>query len=120
MKHKVIVNHWEEICEDDSCYEYGTSIIVNGKELIREASIITALKAVLEEIGADVEIEETVESEKCCDSLRKKSRLLSSFFSCYDIHRLKTTPRVGREMILVLLSFLGPNESVHLPDLIKI
>ncbi|WP_345760868.1 hypothetical protein, partial [Bacillus sp. PBIB7] len=49
------------------------SIIVNGKELIREASIITALKAVLEEIGADVEIEETVESEKCCDSLRKKN-----------------------------------------------
>ncbi|CAM2145885.1 conserved hypothetical protein [Paraburkholderia tropica] len=73
MKHKIIVNHWEEICEDDSCYEYGTSIIVNGKELIREASIISALKAVLEEIGADAEIEETVESEKCCDSIRKKN-----------------------------------------------
>lgn len=109
MKHKVIVNHWEEICEDDSCYEYGTSIIVNGKELIREASIITALKAVLEEIGADVEIEETVESEKCCDSLRKKkSRLLSSFFSCYDKHRLKNdTPSRTRDDSRSAL-FFGP------------
>ncbi|OIK22099.1 hypothetical protein [Bacillus amyloliquefaciens] len=71
MKHKVIINHWEETCEDDSCYEYGTSIIVDGKELIREASITTALKAVLKEIGADVEIEETVESEKKCDSYKK-------------------------------------------------
>ncbi|MGY6589926.1 hypothetical protein [Bacillus velezensis] len=71
MKHKVIINHWEETCEDDSCYEYGTSIIVDGKELIREASITSALKAVLEEIGADVEIEETVESEKKCDSYKK-------------------------------------------------
>ncbi|WP_412094559.1 hypothetical protein [Bacillus atrophaeus] len=70
MKHKVIINHWEETCEDDSCYEYGTSIIVNGKELIREASIASALKAVLEEIGAEAEIEETVESE-CCDSYKK-------------------------------------------------
>ncbi|WP_395940561.1 hypothetical protein [Bacillus atrophaeus] len=70
MKHKVIINHWEETCEDDSCYEYGTSIIVNGKELIREASIASALRAVLEEIGADAEIEETVESE-CCDSYKK-------------------------------------------------
>lgn len=67
MKHKVIINHWEETCEDDSCYEYGTSIIVDGKELIREASITSALKAVLKEIGADVEIEETVESEKKCE-----------------------------------------------------
>ncbi|CAN2251534.1 conserved hypothetical protein [Bacillus vallismortis] len=33
---------------------------------------------------------------------------------------LKTTPRVGRETILVLLSFLGPNEPAYLPDLIKI
>lgn len=108
MKHKVIVNHWEEICEDDSCYEYGTSIIVNGKELIREASIISALKAVLEEIGAEVEIEETVESEKCCDSLRKKSRLLSSFFSCYDIHRLKNdTPSRTRDDSRSAL-FFGP------------
>ncbi|AKD29913.1 hypothetical protein AW02_017630 [Bacillus velezensis NJN-6] len=71
MKHKVIINHWEETCEDDSCYEYGTSIIVDGKELIREASITIALKAVLKEIGADVEIEETVESEKKCDSYKK-------------------------------------------------
>ncbi|ABS74079.1 hypothetical protein QRX25_08515 [Bacillus sp. L381] len=71
MKHKVIINHWEETCEDDSCYEYGTSIIVDGKELIREASITSALKAVLKEIGADVEIEETVESEKKCDSYKK-------------------------------------------------
>ncbi|MEH7080161.1 hypothetical protein V7101_16355 [Bacillus velezensis] len=70
MKHKVIINHWEETCEDDSCYEYGTSIIVDGKELIREASITSALKAVLKEIGADVEIEETVESEKKCDSYK--------------------------------------------------
>lgn len=108
MKHKVIVNHWEEICEDDSCYEYGTSIIVNGKELVREASIISALKAVLEEIGADVEIEETVESEKCCDSLRKKSRLLSIFFSCYDIHRLKNdTPSRTRDDSRSAL-FFGP------------
>ncbi|MEC3841230.1 hypothetical protein [Bacillus amyloliquefaciens] len=71
MKHKVIINHWEETCEDDSCYEYGTSIIVDGKELIREASITSALKAVLKEIGADVEIEVTVESEKKCDSYKK-------------------------------------------------
>ncbi|QTN97342.1 hypothetical protein J6600_08780 [Bacillus sp. LJBV19] len=71
MKHKVIINHWEETCEDDSCYEYGTSIIVDGKELIREASITSALIAVLKEIGADVEIEETVESEKKCDSYKK-------------------------------------------------
>ncbi|TWO91038.1 hypothetical protein EUA41_00655 [Bacillus velezensis] len=71
MKHKVIINHWEETCEDDSCYEYGTSIIVDGKELIREASITSALKAVLKEIDADVEIEETVESEKKCDSYKK-------------------------------------------------
>ncbi|AEB23862.1 MULTISPECIES: hypothetical protein [Bacillus] len=71
MKHKVIINHWEETCEDDSCYEYGTSIIVDGKELIREASITSALKSVLKEIGADVEIEETVESEKKCDSYKK-------------------------------------------------
>ncbi|UQX48252.1 hypothetical protein [Bacillus velezensis] len=71
MKHKVIINHWEETCEDDSCYEYGTSIIVDGKELIREASITSALKAVLKEIGADVEIEETVDSEKKCDSYKK-------------------------------------------------
>jgi len=71
LKHKVIINHWEETCEDDSCYEYGTSIIVDGKELIREASITSALKAVLKEIGADVEIEETVESEKKCDSYKK-------------------------------------------------
>ncbi|MEC1338982.1 hypothetical protein P9D25_15125 [Bacillus velezensis] len=71
MKHKVIINHWEETCEDDSCYEYGTSIIVDGKELIREASITSALKAVLKEIGTDVEIEETVESEKKCDSYKK-------------------------------------------------
>ncbi|AME05169.1 hypothetical protein NNG64_08585 [Bacillus siamensis] len=71
MKHKVIINHWEETCEDDSCYEYGTSIIVDGKELLREASITSALKAVLKEIGADAEIEETVESEKKCDSYKK-------------------------------------------------
>lgn len=73
MKYKVIVNYWEEICEDDFCYEYGISIIVNGKELVREVLIISVLKVVLEEIGVDVEIEEIVESEKCCDSLRKKN-----------------------------------------------
>ena len=71
MKHKVIINHWEETCEDDSCYEYGTSIIVDGKELIREASITSSLKALLKEIVADVEIEETVEREKKCDSYKK-------------------------------------------------
>lgn len=32
MKPKIVINHWEETCEDDSCYEYGTSILVNGKE----------------------------------------------------------------------------------------
>ncbi|MHC8659637.1 hypothetical protein QTN46_09855 [Bacillus amyloliquefaciens] len=76
MKHKVIINHWEETCEDDSCYEYGTSIIVDGKELIREASITSALKSVLKEIGADVEIEETVESEKKCDFTKNKNKSL--------------------------------------------
>ena len=34
MKPKIVINHWEETCEDDSCYEYGTSILVNGKELV--------------------------------------------------------------------------------------
>ena len=45
MKPKIVINHWEETCEDDSCYEYGTSILVNGKELVREASIMTAVFA---------------------------------------------------------------------------
>lgn len=76
MKHKVIINHWEETCEDDSCYEYGTSIIVDGKELIREASITSALKSVLKEIGADVEIEETVESEKNVILTKNKNKSL--------------------------------------------
>ena len=47
MKPKIVINHWEETCEDDSCYEYGTSILVNGKELVREASIMTAVQSVL-------------------------------------------------------------------------
>ena len=48
--------HWEETCEDDSCYEYGTSILVNGKELVREASIMTAVQSVLKELGIEADI----------------------------------------------------------------
>ncbi|MEC0764931.1 hypothetical protein P8898_21780, partial [Bacillus haynesii] len=53
MKPKIVINHWEETCEDDSCYEYGTSILVNGKELVREASIMTAVQSVLKELGIE-------------------------------------------------------------------
>ena len=49
MTHKIKINHWEQTCEDDSCFEYGTSVSVNGKELVREASIVSALEAVLKE-----------------------------------------------------------------------
>ncbi|ASB89442.1 uncharacterized protein S101395_02935 [Bacillus sonorensis] len=70
MKPKIVINHWEETCEDDSCYEYGTSVLVNGKELIREASILTAVKSVLEELGIEADIKEVCEN-KCCDAYKK-------------------------------------------------
>ncbi|PAV34342.1 hypothetical protein CJD29_17925, partial [Bacillus licheniformis] len=65
MKPKIVINHWEETCEDDSCYEYGTSILVNGKELVREASIMTAVQSVLKELGIEADIKEVCEN-KCC------------------------------------------------------
>jgi hypothetical protein len=61
MKPKIVINHWEETCEDDSCYEYGTSILVNGKELVREASIMTAVQSVLKELGIEADIKEVCE-----------------------------------------------------------
>ena len=70
MKPKIVINHWEETCEDDSCYEYGTSILVNGKELVREASIMTAVKSVLKELGIEADIKEVCEN-KCCDAYKK-------------------------------------------------
>ncbi|MFN2747217.1 MULTISPECIES: hypothetical protein [Bacillus] len=70
MKPKIVINHWEETCEDDSCYEYGTSILVNGKELIREASILTAVQSVLKELGIEADIKEVCEN-KCCDAYKK-------------------------------------------------
>ncbi|AGN36368.1 hypothetical protein ACG2QI_09730 [Bacillus sp. GM2] len=70
MKPKIVINHWEETCEDDSCYEYGTSILVNGKELVREASIMTAVQSVLKELGIEADIKEVCEN-KCCDTYKK-------------------------------------------------
>ncbi|AAU23495.1 hypothetical protein SFC27_02190 [Bacillus licheniformis] len=70
MKPKIVINHWEETCEDDSCYEYGTSILVNGKELVREASIMTAVQSVLKELGIEADIKEVCEN-KCCDAYKK-------------------------------------------------
>lgn len=70
MKPKIVINHWEETCEDDSCYEYGTSILVNGKELVREASIMTAVQSVLKELGIEPDIKEVCEN-KCCDAYKK-------------------------------------------------
>ncbi|MGN9865446.1 hypothetical protein [Bacillus swezeyi] len=70
MKPKIVINHWEETCEDESCFEYGTSILVNGKELVREASILTAVQSVLKELGIEADIKEICEN-KCCDTYKK-------------------------------------------------
>ncbi|KAA6452756.1 hypothetical protein P9D34_11060 [Bacillus swezeyi] len=70
MKPKIVINHWEETCEDESCFEYGTSILVNGKELVREASILTAVQSVLKELGIEADIKEVCEN-KCCDTYKK-------------------------------------------------
>ncbi|GJI59684.1 hypothetical protein BATMR_27120 [Bacillus altitudinis] len=70
MTHKIKINHWEQTCEDNSCFEYGTSVSVNGKELVREASIVSALEAVLKELGVEVEITEVSEDLQC-DAYKK-------------------------------------------------
>ncbi|MDA7025754.1 hypothetical protein PJ311_03900 [Bacillus sp. CLL-7-23] len=70
MKPNIVINHWEETCENDSCYEYGTSIIVNGKELVREASILTAVQSIFKELGIEADIKEVCEN-KCCDTYKK-------------------------------------------------
>lgn len=72
MKQKITISHWEETCEDDSCFEYGTSISLNGKELVREASIKTAIESLVKELGIDAEIEEVCEEIKC--SVYKKNK----------------------------------------------
>ncbi|RCK10959.1 hypothetical protein DT075_27165 [Bacillus licheniformis] len=61
---------WKTRKKDDSCYEYGTSILVNGKELVREASIMTAVQSVLKELGIEADIKEVCEN-KCCDAYKK-------------------------------------------------
>ncbi|MBM7692729.1 hypothetical protein JOC77_002160 [Peribacillus deserti] len=58
MKHKIIFVDWENECEDGSCYESGTRLLVNGKQVLESVTPVKAVKAVLDELGIDYEIKE--------------------------------------------------------------
>ncbi|WP_409291291.1 hypothetical protein [Peribacillus sp. SCS-37] len=56
MKLQIIFQDWERDCEDGSCYEYGTSLIVNGKRILDTVTPERAVRAVLDELGIEYEI----------------------------------------------------------------
>jgi hypothetical protein len=67
-KVKIILEDWDHTCGDGCCYSYGTKIYLNGKELehpnpeVHDNSYVgmdvdTALRAVLKELGYEVEVE---------------------------------------------------------------
>jgi hypothetical protein len=67
-KLKITLEDWDHTCGDGCCYSYGTKIYLNGKELehpnpeVHDNSYVgmdvgTALRAVLKELGYEVEVE---------------------------------------------------------------
>ncbi|PLT29608.1 hypothetical protein [Peribacillus deserti] len=58
MKHKVVFEDWEKECEEGSCYESGTRLLVNGKQVLDSVTPVKAVKAVLDELGIVYELEE--------------------------------------------------------------
>jgi hypothetical protein len=67
-KLKITLEDWDHTCGDGCCYSYGTKMYLNGKELehpnpeVHDNSYVgmdvdTALRAVLKELGYEVEVE---------------------------------------------------------------
>lgn len=59
MKDKVIIEleDWDHTCGDGCCYDWGTTIKVNGVTLEQDGdSVQGSLRAVLEHLGYTVEI----------------------------------------------------------------
>lgn len=64
MKVKVELHEYTYDCGDGCCTDYGTLTVVNGKELpCHNQDVATILRIVLEELGYEVEIEETYETD---------------------------------------------------------
>jgi hypothetical protein len=64
MKVKVELHEYTYHCGDGCCTDYGTLTVVNGKDLpCRNQDAATILRTVLEELGYEVEIEETYETD---------------------------------------------------------
>ena len=68
MELKIKLEDWDSRCGDGCCYNYGTKIHLNGKELehpnenIKDNSYVgsdtqTAIHAILKELGYEVEFE---------------------------------------------------------------
>jgi hypothetical protein len=73
-KVKITLEEWDYTCGDGCCFSYGTKIYLNDKELEHPdpevddnsgvgSSVITALLAVLKELGYEVEIDLTFQVE---------------------------------------------------------
>lgn len=54
---KIVIKGWHNQCGDGCCDNYGTDLIVNGKELEADGdSVESSLRATLIELGYNVEI----------------------------------------------------------------
>ena len=63
-KVKIELSEYLYNCTDGCCTEYGTVTTVNGKELpLYNQDVGTILRQVLEELGYEVEINETYDDE---------------------------------------------------------
>ncbi|WP_026695244.1 hypothetical protein [Peribacillus kribbensis] len=58
MKHKIAFVEWEKECEDGACCEYGTKLFVDGKKVLDSVTPVKAVRAVLNELGIEYEIEQ--------------------------------------------------------------
>lgn len=61
---KIKLHEYNYSCTDGCCDYWGTRIFVNGEQLASESQdTATIVKAILEHLGHDVEIEETFDYE---------------------------------------------------------
>jgi len=68
-KTQIIVDYWDHECFDGCCYEYGTSIRINGKEICDSDEVATAIKKVIEHLGYNAEVIQTYNGKPYKDEL---------------------------------------------------
>lgn len=59
LEHKVVYEDWDCTCSDGCCYDFGTTLTVNGHEINRRTSTDKdELRMILDALGLEYDIEE--------------------------------------------------------------